>query len=205
VYAHYIHTMLTKRATHMLNHVIKDGTVKLSLAAMKKKLEDEQRKNFTDAFKSNFKTREEWDKVYETIPDTAKYQQTGLNPGKVERLYDTFDIAKIEGLDKEKYEALKDASADHLSSIAMEARLEAIRQSKTAAGEFFKTHQDEVDQLYKTLHAHGAMQIKEKVGDNEFRTVEAVHKCHHFCASCCEKQKACTDGTCKVAQKPSSG
>jgi len=208
VYAHYIHTMLTKRTKRLMDHITGKGLGHKTVSDIQTELRDKLRNDFVDNWKGKnvsgivLSSREDWDQVYEKIPDTAKYKQTGTSPGTVERLYDAFKVANLsEGV----YEELKKSSADHLSSIAMEARLEAIRQSKTAAGEFFKNHQDEVEELYNRLHAHGALQMKEHVGGKNFRSVEAVHKCHHFCANCCDEQRVCTKDHCKEAAQPSSG
>jgi len=202
VYAHYVHNLVTKR----LENLIKEGHKIFGSKLKEKKISrDDLMKEMELKAVKNQKliSREDWEKAYKKLPNTPKYNNTGLSPGKVFRLAKTFHTI----ISEENYAALKESNADHLSSIAMEARLEAIRQSKTAAGEYFKSHQDELKELYSHLHKHGEMNMKAYDGNGNEMKMEngetmrkpqhLAHKCKHFCASCCDNgcsEKACRDG-----------
>jgi len=204
VYAHYVHNVVTKR----LEHLIKEGHSVFGSKLKEKKISreewmNEMELNISVTQNKNLVSREDWEKAYKKLPDTPKYSNTGLSPGKNKRLASTFKTI----ISEENYAALKESNADHLSSIAMEARLEAIRQSKTAAGEYFKSHQDELKELYSHLHKHGEMNMKAYDGNGNEMKMEngetmrkpqhLAHKCKHFCASCCDNgcsEEACNTG-----------
>jgi len=201
VYAHYVHNAANRR----LNKMLESGLHKNTKLINKMKEFQDKMKDHTNIMseKTGIKSREDWNKIYGTNPETEKYSRTGLSPGVKQSLY-----SKFSSVDRDAYNTLKTSSADHLSSIAMEARLEAIRQSKTAAGEYFKDHQNELDALYSELHKHNAIgkevmmkddkgnDMPDKHGMDGMTHDSLVHKCKHFCASCCEKQGVCNKDKC---------
>lgn len=95
-------------------------------------------------------TKEKWDQVYKSLPNIQKYFANGLSPISKHRL------AKALKISDSDYAKKKSTSAMHIDHIAVQARLEAIQHSHTAAGEYFADHNDWIKQeLEKLNKAHG--------------------------------------------------
>jgi len=95
-------------------------------------------------------SKEKWDEVYKSLPNIQKYFANGLSPISKHRL------AKALKIQDDNYDKKKSTSAMHIDHIAVQARLEAIQHSHTAAGEYFADHNDWIKQeLEKLKSAHG--------------------------------------------------
>jgi len=95
-------------------------------------------------------SKEKWDEVYKSLPNIQKYFANGLSPISKHRL------AKALKIEDANYDKKKSTSAMHIDHIAVQARLEAIQHSHTAAGEYFADHNDWIKQeLEKLKSAHG--------------------------------------------------
>jgi len=83
-------------------------------------------------------SRKKWDETYASLPEIKKYFASGLNPTTKPRLNKNFKILD----DHKDYNMKKKMSQKHIDHIAIQARLEAIKHSHTAAGKYFATHEN---------------------------------------------------------------
>lgn len=107
-------------------------------------------------------SKEKWDDAYTALPEIKKYFASGLNPQSKKRLSKDFKV-----LDSHQdYNMKKKHSQIHIDHIAVQARLEAIKHSHTAAGKYFATHENWIAQQLEKIDNEMKTDMKRKKVDS---------------------------------------
>lgn len=85
---------------------------------------------------------DKWNEVYKALPGTSKYHHTGLNPTAKQHLSKALKIVDQDGYNDKKHD-----SEVTIATRAFNAKIEALSQSTTSAGDYFNSHKEAVDEL----------------------------------------------------------